>query len=208
MGVGGAGHGQAQAASSADWGERGITCRVTSIPSKPAFGGKNPELGEDAEGFAIHVCGYGHPAGVMDKGHRLVQAEGTGVGEGCGLGTHRTPFGVEQALVSEEGVITPVGRRSSARSRADTLQAASMLGKRPSTCTSSTDVISMPSTAGLPLAAALTAATLPAELWSETAIMSRPTSKAVATMAGGVISSEAQGESAVWMCRSARYRFN
>jgi hypothetical protein len=56
-------------------------------------------------------------------------------------------------------------------------------------------------------AASWTAATLPAQLWSQTAIMARPSASAASTMAGGVISASAQGDNAVRTCRSAKQTF-
>ena len=53
---------------------------------------------------------------------------------------------------------------------------------------------------------ALTASTLPAELWSHTAIIASPFRAASRTMAGGIMSREAHGESTVCTCMSARMR--
>ena len=50
---------------------------------------------------------------------------------------------------------------------------------------------------GIEAAASWTARTLPAVLWSQTAIIAMPFSDASRTMAGGVISREAQGERTV-----------
>ncbi len=87
---------------------------------------------------------------------------------------------------------------SVAATSAPAAQADGASGKRPTTCASSDDMISIPAiTASEFPAACCVAAAFPALLWSQTAIIASPHSTAAATIAGGVISGAAHGERAV-----------
>ncbi len=224
--VGGTGDGQAQSPRAPAAGERpGSGGAIPPPPSKPASRGKEAELGEDAERLAIDMGRDRQPAAAVDELHH--RGESRAGWPAPGRRSRRRPAGRRRpAAVARRRRRSSLRRRPAAwrGSVQPQLSAAARSGNRPTTCTSSALVNSIPRVppgvrrpakrpraacaeaprAEAARAASWTAPTLPAALWSQMAIMSSPLANAVATMAGGVISSEAHGDNAVWMCRSAR----